>query len=41
MKNSWFIARGTVGQPQFISDFVADIWLGWGFQINFMYDLVH
>ena len=41
MKHSWFIARGTVGQPQFSLDFVADIWLGWGFQINFMYDPVH
>ena len=41
VKHSWLLARGTIGQPQFSVDLLADIWLAWGFQINFMYDSVH
>jgi len=40
LKHSWFIVRGTVGQ-QFDLSFVSDMWLAWGFQMNFMYDPVH
>lgn len=40
LKHSWFIVRGTVGQ-QFDLSFISDMWLAWGFQMNFMYDPVH
>ena len=41
VKHSWLISRGTVGMPQFSLKVIADVWLAWGFQINFIYDPVH
>jgi hypothetical protein len=40
MKHSWLIKRGASFQP-FDFDLLADLWLAWGFQVNFMYDSVH
>ena len=33
--------RGCVGMPNADLGLVADLWLGWGFQMNFMYESVH
>jgi hypothetical protein len=41
VKHSWLIVRGCGTGQSFDLDFVADMWLAWGFQINFMYDPVH
>jgi hypothetical protein len=41
MKQSWLIALGALGKPRMDLDMLADVWLGWGFQVNFMYDPVH
>jgi len=38
-KLSWLVKRGCIDQGWELS-FVADIWLAWGFQVNFMYDTV-
>ena len=39
--HSKFIARGTEGQPRLDLEMLSDIWLAWGFQMNFMYEPVH
>jgi hypothetical protein len=36
-KLSWFLKRGTRDQG-WDHSVVADVWLAWGFQVNFMYD---
>jgi hypothetical protein len=36
-KMSWFLKRGTTDQS-WDHAVLADEWLGWGFQVNFMYD---
>jgi len=36
MKHSWFIQRGCRFQTWDL-DFVSDMWLAWGFQVNFMF----
>ena len=41
MKYSWFIVHGSQNMPNIDLELVADIWLAWGFQVNFIYDLVH
>ena len=41
IKNSWFIVHGSHDIPNIDLELVADIWLAWGFQVNFMYDPVH
>ena len=41
MKHSWFIANGSKDMPKIDLELVSDIWLTWGFQVNFMYDPVH
>jgi len=38
-KQSWVIKREAAFQP-FDFDLLADLWLAWGFQVNFMYDPV-
>ena len=42
VKHSWLIVRGcsSVG-GNYELDVISDIWLTWGFQVNFMYDAVH
>jgi hypothetical protein len=39
VKMSWLVKRGCVDQIWNLS-LLADVWLVWGFQINFMYDTV-
>jgi len=41
VKVSWLIKRGTTYQPALSLETLSDIWLAWGYQINFMYDAVH
>ena len=41
VKLSWLIKRGAVGMPNMDLGMLSDLWLGWGFQVNFMYDPVH
>lgn len=41
VKLSWLIKRGAVGMPNMDLEMLSDLWLGWGFQVNFMYDPVH
>ena len=41
IKHSWFLAHGSQDMPNIDLELVADIWLAWGFQVNFMYDPVH
>jgi len=40
VKTSWLIKRGCMFQNWDL-EMLADIWLAWGFQINFMYSAVH
>jgi hypothetical protein len=40
-KLSWMIKRGCSYHQPWDLDMQCDIWLAWGFQINFMYDAVH
>jgi len=40
VKTSWLIKRGCIFQNWDL-DMLADVWLAWGFQINFMYSPVH
>merc|ERR1712032_1206587 len=39
MKYSWILQRG-INHPNFKLSVLDDIWLAWGFQINFMYNTV-
>jgi hypothetical protein len=39
-KLSWIVKRGCTYQQPWHLDMQCDIWLAWGFQINFMYDAV-
>jgi len=39
-KTSWIIKRG-IPNGNFSLVLLEDIWLAWGFQVNFMYDPVH
>ena len=39
MKYSWILQRG-INNPNFDLSVFDDIWLAWGFQINFMYKTV-
>ena len=41
MKHSWLTAFGALGKPKMNLVLLSDAWLGWGFQVNFMYDPVH
>jgi len=41
IKHSWVLAHGSQDMPNIDLELVADIWLAWGFQVNFMYDPVH
>ena len=41
MKHSWLLKRGTFGMPRFDLELLSDIWLAWGFQVNFIYKPVH
>jgi hypothetical protein len=38
-KISWLVKRGCVDQIWDLST-LADVWLVWGFQVNFMYDMI-
>jgi hypothetical protein len=40
-KLSWMVKRGCTYHQAWDLDMQCDIWLAWGFQINFMYDAVH
>jgi len=40
MKTSWIIKRG-IPNGNFSLVLLDDIWMAWGFQVNFMYDPVH
>ena len=39
MKHSWIVRRG-IKHGNFDLPTVDDIWLAWGFQVNFMYKIV-
>jgi hypothetical protein len=39
MKNLWLITRGCT-QQLYDPTMLDDIWLAWGFQVNFMYNTV-
>ena len=39
-KMSWFLKRGGMVQGWPL-DLLDDMWLAWGFQVNFMYNSVH
>ena len=41
LKHSWQIAFGFKGMPTVDLDVISDLWLAWGFQMNFMYEPVH
>ena len=41
VKHSTFIVRVTEGQARLDLETLSDIWLAWGFQMNFMYEPVH
>ena len=41
LKHSWRIVKGGVGMPNIDLDMMSDLWLGWGFQMNFMHEPVH
>jgi len=41
VKQSWLIKRGLTYQPNWDLCILADMWLAWGFQVNFMYESVH
>ena len=38
-KLSWLIKRGCVDQLWDLN-MLADVWLAWGFQVNYMYDTI-
>jgi hypothetical protein len=41
-KRSWLLKRGTrYENHNFSMETFSDIWLAFGFQVNFMYDTVH
>ncbi len=40
-KMSWMVKRGCTYHQPWDLEMQCDIWLAWGFQINFMYDAVH
>ncbi len=41
VKISWLIKRGCTFQNSCSFDMLADIWICWGFQVNFLYNAVH
>ena len=41
LKHSWRIVKGGEGMPNHDLNMLCDLWLTWGFQMNFMYDPVH
>ena len=42
IKHSWLLRRRGYGfQTGWGVDMLCDIWLAWGFQVNFMYESVH
>lgn len=41
MKHSWFLKRGYVNAQNFDLSLLADVWLAWGFLVNFKYSPVH
>ena len=42
IKHSWLVVRGCMAAgDNFDLNIIADIWLAWGFQVNFMYEPVH
>ena len=41
LKHSWRIVRGGKGMPRVDLESLSDLWLTWGFQMNFMYEPVH
>ena len=41
VKHSKLIVVGAKGKPTFDLDMLSDLWLAWGYQINFMYEPVH
>jgi hypothetical protein len=41
MKHLWFLKRGYTNAQHFDLSLLADVWLAWGFLVNFKYSLVH
>jgi len=41
IKHAWLIRWGYGFQTGWGVDMLCDIWLAWGFQVNFMYESVH
>jgi len=40
VKHSWMLKRGCAYRGYEFNT-IADVWLAWGYQLNFMYDAVH
>ena len=41
VKQSWVLKRGASFAPSMDLSTLDNIWLGWGFRVNFMYSPIH